>query len=68
MEMQESGRFGARADRVLRVFIAGVPWDSAKPDEFATLTEPCPSIVMGYQDWAHPTESGVSIVMLGEGT
>lgn len=35
-------------------YISGAPWDPAKIDAFTSTVGAAPSIVMWYQDWAHP--------------
>jgi hypothetical protein len=42
-----------RRPLALGAYISGAPWQSAKIDEFSSLTGATPSIVMWYQDWAH---------------
>jgi len=48
-----AGASGARSI-ALGAYVSGAPWDPAKLDAFAALVGARPSIIMWYQDWAHP--------------
>jgi hypothetical protein len=49
-----SATVAAATPIALGAYIAGAPWDPSLIDQFTQLVGVAPSVVMWYQDWAHP--------------
>lgn len=49
-----SATVAAATPIALGAYISGTPWDPSLIDQFTQLVSVAPSVVMWYQDWAHP--------------